>query len=1303
MSRRVNALILVIVMAVAPLVPLASAHPNIGLSTDVNHVILSPGEATNITLTIDNNGSTIETYSVAVSGFDSVWEIIPADSNVTNVIPTLSASTTTAVRLATNALPSNSGTLTITVTEPDANISSTIDVLISVQARYLPAIDASSAGDNGLVQMAPGDELNLSISVTNNGNVDDTILLSVDQTPDLAGFWANWTTSGNQSNNSSNNGTGNNSSSGNTTILNNVLMFGNSYTQSNNLNLMLEDFGIVNADAITSGGQKLSGHWNNVNTPSHVSNTTLRDINTAWDYVILQDQSQVPGFYRSNSDWIDSKNGAVSLAGAIDDESSEAVLMMTWGRRSGDTNNPTMYSNFSVMQDRLEDGYIDYRDNMSNSTIDVWIAPVGLAFQHIHDAVNASGTDPTTSGNTFYDLYSSDGSHPSLSGSYLAACVLYATMTGSSPVGSNDSISLASSLKLELQQAAAATVFNETSHLSYPWQNNNATTLMSSPQGWEVRFLDDTMDNMSAGETRMATLKVSIPANENPGYYGFELFAASALGNFSLSTTMVVNVTAVHDLSFTHIAGDMLLPGANTTSTIQITSLSTADGDWTWQTGIISGNCSAHLADLQTMIPASGTYDIEIEIIASANTHVNDECEVSLQGILDIDSSIMEDYQFSVTVGEMWALSMVLPTSIKLDVDEAETFNVVVSNDGTEEDTISLIGIDSEGVTFTNPSPVTLARGTSVYVVMEVMIDSALVGNITLDFTMSSTNSGVGSINESGLFEVKEYAELTMTGPADGRIVITPGQNSSVMLNVSNDGTRDLELSVSISGLPNGITVLQGIENLNLDAGSSSDIELELLAASGLQPSSATFTITFDGGWSSTQLTMDLQIADRHEVLVDSSEDRIIASPLSDSNLTVLITNLGTSTETFVANIDNSQVNDWFTISVDTLSLTLESGQSGSITLSAREISAGAPVSGSPLIITITSTADSEVTDSLEIEIVPQVADGLITVMSDDDEAEPGEAIYGNVIITNLGTATDSMTIDTVEMDCNIDDVAIELAPSMSSSPIPWSCTIGENENAGMNALTFRLTSATRSNMMVTVTEAYTVEPTWSNNVIAFTFDKNDLVFDESIEQQTISITICNQANTYVEGSLELIGKNEPQMDGLFYRAGETGINSTYSLASNGCQDFRLMLTPLNLDGFDAVLTINSVSQVEGQTVRDVSPELRAEVAGPHLPPDGLNLGLFELDNKNSLILLSTGWVLSLLLLAYIRLFRKPVAEEEEEEEEEIPLGPNEVRVDEYNKVTCCSCEARLGVPEGSEPPFRFTCPKCDTRIRVVE
>ena len=50
MSRRVNALVLIMIMAVAPLIPMASAHSEIGLSTDVNHIILSPGEATNLTL-----------------------------------------------------------------------------------------------------------------------------------------------------------------------------------------------------------------------------------------------------------------------------------------------------------------------------------------------------------------------------------------------------------------------------------------------------------------------------------------------------------------------------------------------------------------------------------------------------------------------------------------------------------------------------------------------------------------------------------------------------------------------------------------------------------------------------------------------------------------------------------------------------------------------------------------------------------------------------------------------------------------------------------------------------------------------------------------------------------------------------------------------------------------------------------------------------------------------------------------------------------------------------------------------------
>ena len=256
-----------------------------------------------------------------------------------------------------------------------------------------------------------------------------------------------------------------------------ILIMGNSYVASNSLHNLVD--GVMNdasissnVSALTGGGMRLSQHWSNVASAGHQWNTTLNNGN--WDWVVLQDQSQIPGFPRSQAEWVASKDGAVELAEVIEDNGGETVLMMTWGRRDGDSNNAWRFPDFSTMQDELESGYLDYRDNISANGGNAWVAPVGLAFEHIHDKIVAEGGTPTNSGNTFYNLYTGDGSHPSLSGSYLAAVVIYATITGNDPVGLSHSTSLSNGLVLELQQAAAATVFNETSHLDYPWQTTSS-------------------------------------------------------------------------------------------------------------------------------------------------------------------------------------------------------------------------------------------------------------------------------------------------------------------------------------------------------------------------------------------------------------------------------------------------------------------------------------------------------------------------------------------------------------------------------------------------------------------------------------------------------------------------------------------------------------------------------------------------------------------------------------------------------------------------------------------------------------
>ena len=268
-----------------------------------------------------------------------------------------------------------------------------------------------------------------------------------------------------------------------------ILLMGNSYVASNSLHNLVD--GVMNAasqpanvSSLNGGGMRLSQHWSNVASAGHQWNTTLNNGN--WDWVVLQDQSQIPGFPRSQAEWVASKDGAIELAEVIEDNGGETVLMMTWGRRNGDSTNSWRFPDFSTMQDELESGYLDYRDNISANGGNAWVAPVGLAFEHIHDKIVAEGGTPTNSGNTFYNLYTGDGSHPSLSGSYLAAVVLYATITGNDPVGLSHSTSLSNGLVLELQQAAAATVFNETSHLDYPWQTTNQNPIPPNYLAWEM-------------------------------------------------------------------------------------------------------------------------------------------------------------------------------------------------------------------------------------------------------------------------------------------------------------------------------------------------------------------------------------------------------------------------------------------------------------------------------------------------------------------------------------------------------------------------------------------------------------------------------------------------------------------------------------------------------------------------------------------------------------------------------------------------------------------------------------------------
>jgi hypothetical protein len=137
--------------------------------------------------------------------------------------------------------------------------------------------------------------------------------------------------------------------------------------------------------------------------------------------VVLQEQSQVPTieYDRYNSMY----PAANYLDYFINSQGSQTILFMTWGREFGGQqtigdNSSPLFSDFFNMQDSLRAAYEELAASLSAR-----VAPVGLA------CARAYRNDSS------FSLWQYDGSHPSVKGSYLAACVFYACFLRESPAG----------------------------------------------------------------------------------------------------------------------------------------------------------------------------------------------------------------------------------------------------------------------------------------------------------------------------------------------------------------------------------------------------------------------------------------------------------------------------------------------------------------------------------------------------------------------------------------------------------------------------------------------------------------------------------------------------------------------------------------------------------------------------------------------------------------------------------------------------------------------------------------------------
>jgi hypothetical protein len=200
----------------------------------------------------------------------------------------------------------------------------------------------------------------------------------------------------------------------------NVLFIGNSFTARNNLPSLIAQLATARGKSlqhhlISAGGASLRMHWN--------AGKALKAIqDDHYDLVVLQEQSTLPvKNAKRMHDNVRLFDEAIKNAGA------KTILYMTWARQHAPES-----------QQAITDAYVTIGKELGATVV-----PVGVTWQKFL----GKHEQPV--------LHDRDKSHPTLAGSYLAACVFLAVLFNENPIGIESPVAGSSAKDLALLQKTA--------------------------------------------------------------------------------------------------------------------------------------------------------------------------------------------------------------------------------------------------------------------------------------------------------------------------------------------------------------------------------------------------------------------------------------------------------------------------------------------------------------------------------------------------------------------------------------------------------------------------------------------------------------------------------------------------------------------------------------------------------------------------------------------------------------------------------------------------------------------------------
>lgn len=310
----------------------------------------------------------------------------------------------------------------------------------------------------------------------------------------------------------------------------NIFFVGNSYTYTNNLPELIKLIAAstgdtVNHQSYTPGGSTLQQHSGNQTVTSTIDQGN-------WDYVVLQEQSQIPSFPNA---YIQSEMlpYAAQLANRVKTSNGcgNPIFFMTWGYKNGDASNcqgTSPVCTYEGMDDLISSRYI----NMAQTNESI-VSPVGKVWRAIRQQ------------NPSMELYSSDGSHPSYLGSMAAAYTFYTILFKKDPTLVSFNGNLTPAESQILKSIVKNTVFNNLNTWYVNANDVHSRFVYQTTSNSAVQFSNQTQNattfSWNFGDGSASTMEHPTHTYVSTGNYQVSLTTNACGINSTKTKTVTIN------------------------------------------------------------------------------------------------------------------------------------------------------------------------------------------------------------------------------------------------------------------------------------------------------------------------------------------------------------------------------------------------------------------------------------------------------------------------------------------------------------------------------------------------------------------------------------------------------------------------------------------------------------------------------------------------------------------------------------------------------------------------------------------